>query len=159
MTMTSTWDSTSKPPVGTEVIVNPQYNTRYVGRRWTVESHRVKNVLLTPLNAPAGAKKLIIDPALLKPAPAQSDTVTSAVVETIPAYPPVYEGVVVKVAGPLWKQPADKLFVILADNTYKNNSVKIAELGGKQKGSYWPRVPRGYITVVPLGELADLLRK
>lgn len=64
---------------------------------------------------------------------------------------------VVTVAGPGWKEPPSKLFVVLGR---KSGGVKLTELGGTQNGRYWPNVPFGYISgVVSLDELADALRK
>lgn len=143
MTTLRPWTAQNKPPVSTEVIVNPAYTAKYVGKRWTVHSHRVKNVLLAPLNQPVGAKRLIIPPEMLLPT----------------FYPPVPEGSVVRVKGPRWKQSPEKLYVVLIDNTYKNNTVRITELGGAQNGSYWPKVPRGYLTVIPLDTLVAALPK
>lgn len=158
--MVTPWNAQNKPPLNSNVIVNSAYNAKYVGVRFQVIGHRVKNVLLKRTNVPG--KNLIVNPEFLLPAPNQDENplhstalVSNVVVETIPVYPVVHEGAVVRVAGPGWKQPAEKLYVVLADNTYKNNSVKITELGGTQNGSWWPKVPRGYITVVPL---ADILK-
>ena len=158
------WTPQNKPVNGTLVTVNPEISTKYPGV-WKVIKQLQVNVLLERENGVG--KKLRIRAEYLLPAPEKAPvnplystaigglTETPAVVTTIPVYDVLHLGNIVKVAGPGWKQPADRLFVVLADNTYKNNTVKIVELGGNEKDSHWPKVPRGYLTVVPL---ADVLK-
>jgi hypothetical protein len=161
------WSPTHKPAIGTKVIINPQLNhVKYAGIVWMVKKWRQKNVLLARANGAVG-KDLIVNPEMLLPAPTPqpvadplsstslTGTEMAAIVETVPYYPPISEGSVVRVAGPTWKHSTEKLYVILVDNTHKNNSVKLTELGGTQNGAYWPRVPRGFITKV---DLADILK-
>lgn len=138
------WSTQNKPPVGTPVIVNPQIIAKYAGVRFEIKSHRVKNVLL---KRTTGGKDLIIDPAFLLPA----STETTTTVEAIPTYPPVNPGTIVKVTGPGWKEPESRLFVVHTDNTYKDNTVRLSYLGGNAQ--YYSKVPRSYLTVVPLADL------
>jgi hypothetical protein len=164
---TGPWTAQHKPKVGTSVMVNPVCNSKFGGIKYTVKNHRVKTVLLTPVDGYPGQKDLIISPEMLIPTPVpQSDvdplhstvisTQTATIVEEpIPSYEKIVPGAVVRVAGPGWKQSPEKLYVILVDNTYKNKTVKITDLGGTRNGTFWPKVPSGYITVVPL---ADILK-
>lgn len=152
------WSPTNKPALSTLVKVNPTYTTKYPGT-WRVKSHRVKNVLIARVDTTG--KDLIVNPELLMPAvkpvtdPLNSTAVGNVepVAETIPFYPILHQGTVVKVSGPTWKENPNQLFVVHTDNAYKNNSVRLSYLGGRS--AYWPRVPRGYITVV---DPADILK-
>lgn len=156
------WTPQNKPAIDTRVIVNPEINTKYPGI-WKVIKQLQVNVLLERENGVGKRLQIRAEYLLLAPTQAPVNplydtaigglTVTAGVAETIPVYDVLHVGNIVKVSGPAWKQPADQLFVVLADNTYKNNTVKIVELGGNDKDSHWPKIPRGYITVVSVADV------
>lgn len=163
------WTPQNKPATDTRVIINPDVSSKYPGV-WKVINRLQVNVVLQRENGVG--KNLRIRPEYLLPAPTQTPinpltstaigglteySAAEAIVQDVPVYAPLEIGTVVRVAGPSVpkaKLSPDTLMVVLADNTYKNNSVKLVELGGN-KGRYWPKIPRGYITVV---KLVDILK-
>lgn len=96
------------------------------------------NILVEPIG---GGRSMRGNPELFEPAPES----TAAAVERTPFLPLLSPGEVVTVAGPGWKQPADRYYVVIHQGN--DQKVKIAELGG-DGGRYWPSVPRTMITVV-----------
>ncbi|MBM0201827.1 hypothetical protein JNW90_00990 [Micromonospora sp. STR1s_5] len=112
-----------------------------------------KIVRLLPVNieiVPAGGGKAWrVAPHQIEPAP----TGAQATVDIVPFLPPLHCAQVVTVAGPGWKEPAEKLWVVLKEKA--DGKVSLALLGG-DRGRYWPSVPRRWITPV---EIASVVLK
>ncbi|MEU7802664.1 hypothetical protein AB0B10_25730 [Micromonospora arborensis] len=104
------------------------------------------NVAIEP---EGGGRRQRINPAYLLPAPERSSDAAGATV--IPFEPLLWQGTVVRAdrAPAGVKIPADRLFVVMGD---KDGGVayKLAYLGGDDKGRYWPKVPRSWLSVVPV---------
>jgi len=154
------WTPQNKPARGTRVVVNQDhFPGKYAGVVWVVDKSMQVNVELNPESGTG--KRLRIRPEYLLPATDENvarDGKGYTVkhdgdsTQLIPHHPPLDNGTVVRITAPGYRDTGE-LFVIAADNTYKNNTVKLHFLGGSQR--YYPRVPRGHVTVVPL---ADILR-
>lgn len=149
----SHWTEMNKPMIGTQVIINPNIFPKYTGIQYRVHSHQVKNVTVEPVSGVG--KKVRIRPNYLLPNDG-AQIVGVPVVTDVPMYEPLNIGTIVKVEGPGFKD-SHKLFVVLADNTYKNNSVKLGFLGG-ETGKYYPSVPRSFVTKLSLTEAAMWMR-
>ena len=156
------WTAERKPAKYTRVVVNQDYFPgKYVGVVWLVDKLMQVNVELKPESGVG--KRLRIRPNYLLPATEENVAkdgkgykVKSTADSTtlIPVYPPLENGTVVKIIAKNYKD-GDKLMVVAADNTYKNNTVRLHYLGGNRR--YYPSVPRAHIEVVPLEEVAALL--
>lgn len=151
--MKSPWSEIKKPMIGTQVIINPNIFPKYAGIQYRVHSHQVKNVTVEPVNGIG--KKVRIRPGYLLPNDG-AQIVGAPMVTDVPMYEPLNIGSIVKVEGPGFKD-SHKLFVVLADNTYKNNSVKLGFLGG-ETSKYYPSVPRSFITKLSLTEATTWMR-
>jgi len=156
------WTPQSKPAKNTRVVVNQDhFPGKYAGVVWLVDKALQVNVELKPESGVG--KRLRIRPEYLLPATEENVvkdgkgyTVerTADSVSLIPVYPPLENGTVVKIIAKNYKD-GDKLMVVAADNTYKNNTVRLHYLGGSKR--YYPSVPRAHVEVVPLEELAAIL--
>ncbi|WP_328384250.1 hypothetical protein OHQ88_34035 (plasmid) [Micromonospora zamorensis] len=129
------------------VVIQPDY-ARVIDRGVIYKVVRLLpvNIEIMPVG---GGKAWRVAPHQIQPAP----TGAQAIVDTIPYQPPLHSGQVVTVAGPGWKEPAEKLWVVLKEKG--DGKVSLALLGGAG-GRYWPSVPRGWITPV---EIASVVLK
>ena len=137
----------TKLPTGTRVIIDPDSFPRYRGVVFTIHHYLVKNVEITPVG---GGKRVRIDPVYVLPAPEKTEAGGEAELVTKIASEMYVMGEVVRVSGRGWKQPADKLYVVLTD---KVTDVKLVALGG-EGGRYWPRVPKTYLTRVDVTKIS-----
>ncbi|GAB7048393.1 hypothetical protein [Catenuloplanes indicus] len=123
---------------GDRVICNPDHvAARYHGIVWTIDRIGPVNAFLTH---PHGGVGLKVPPALLLPAPDDTDT-TAAAAEVVPL--PLELGAVVTVASPTWRGGTDP-HVVLKDN---GDTLRIVRLGGAGN-RYWPKIPRAWLTEV-----------
>lgn len=104
------------------------------------------NILVEPVG---GGRALRARPELFEPAPATAaepgSGAPTAEVTFFPVLPTLWQGTVVTIAGPGWRQPADDLFVVLRD---KVDKVSVTRLGGVDGARYYPSVPRSYVTAI-----------
>src|SRR6266511_4818996 len=107
------------------------------------------NVVVEPVD---GGRPMRINPTYLQPAPDEATAppgipaaIAAVGVPYVPQPLPLAQGTVVTVAGPGWKQPPDRLYVVLRDNG--DGRASIVKLGG-DNGRYWRGVRRALMTVI-----------
>lgn len=125
------------------VIVDPGLQRRQDrGVVYLVKEILPVNVVIEP---EGGGRRQRINPAYLLPAPERSSDAAF-----IPFEPLLWPGTVVRAdrAPAVVKIPTDQLFVVLSDRD-GGLAYKLAYLGGNE-GRYWPKVPRSWLTVVPV---------
>src|SRR5687768_8549049 len=141
------WTPQNKPAKHTRVVVNQDhFPGKYAGVVWLVDKLLQVNVELRPESGVGKRLRIRLEYLL----PATDENVakdgkgytvhsTSDSTTLVPLYPPLENGTVVKIAGPGVKEDPNTLFVIAADNTYKNNTVRVHYLGGSRK--YYSSIP------------------
>jgi hypothetical protein len=109
---------------------------------YTVTKALPANLIVTPIGGgrPVKANRSMFAPA--PPADTPSDA-TSVDLVSAPE-PPLWQGTIVTVAGPAWKQPPGQLYIVLRES---GDNVSLTKLGG-DNGRYWRGVHRKYLTIV-----------
>jgi hypothetical protein len=137
--------------VGDRVKVLDGLGRQYNGVAFTVDRILPKNVLLKRVDNPRG-QGLRIDPAYLEALPSDWDPSTVGVPYRVVTDAPLPMGAVVsvKLPKPNPKMPEDLLYVVLQDR--QDGTVKVCRLGG-DGDRYWPKIPRAWLTEVPVVEI------
>lgn len=152
--MTVPTPAAAKPKIGEIYVIDPAYAGKYAGVRFEIVELKQVNAIGHPVDAAGqripGARRMRARFGTWVPAlepSALGAAVKSAVVETIPYLEPLPVGsfVVKSTAGASWNVPDDAIFVVLQDRV---DRVKVVEAGGSATGSYWPAVPRKFLTRV-----------
>ncbi|GGJ89969.1 hypothetical protein GCM10010123_19730 [Pilimelia anulata] len=132
--------------IGDLVVLDPFYGKRsHRGLVWRVEAidGAKKTVKVRSL---VGGTTLAGLYAAFRPAPDDLAAVARAkAARTGPDAAAITEGVVVTVAGPGWKHPAGRLYVVT--RRISDEHARIAVLGG-DNGRYFPKIPVACLTVV-----------
>lgn len=127
---------------GDLVVVREAYaRPRDRGRTYRVTNILKVNITVTPID---GGRALRGKPELFELAPERFEGAV-AVATLVPFLAPLSPGEVVTVVGVGWKEPSDRLYVVL--NERGDGKVKLARLGG-DNGRYWSSVPRAWLTIV-----------
>lgn len=127
------------------VVVRPEYARKSdKGVIYKVVKVLPVNLLIEPVQ---GGPQVRANPMMVQRAPEGA----AAAVPTTPILGPLSPAKVVMVSGPGWKEPAERLYVVLKDNGEK---VNVAVLGGDdgKPGRYW-RVPRLLIKPVEIASV------
>jgi len=138
--------ATTKPPIGSLVIINPAIDAdqRYVGMVFKVIQHLRTNVVVEDVN-PASKRKLKAKPEQLQPAPAAGEIPAVATVQEY--QPPLPIGTVFTVTGgALDGADETTLLVVIGLN---GPAYKAARLGGNSN-RYWPKVARAAMRPVDM---------
>ena len=138
--------------VDDRVVVAPEFaGPAHRGVVYRVTRLLPVNVVVEP---EGGGPAMRINPTYLQPATdatARSTGIGAVGVPYVPQPLPLYQGTVVAVAGPGWKQPPDQLYVVLRDSG--DGRASIVKLGGDH-GRYWRGVRRALMTVIDPARIA-----
>jgi hypothetical protein len=144
--------TTKKFKVGDLVVVNDMYSRREDrGVVYRVTKVLPVNIVAERANGPG--RSIRGNPDLFDLAPDSTTQRTDAgfaTVESVEYLPPLACGQIVTIAGAGWREPADRLYVVLRESA--DAKVRVARLGG-DNGRYWPSVPRQLCTVVEFSRI------
>jgi hypothetical protein len=141
--------------IGDKVKVMDGLGRQYNGVAFEVERILPKNVVLKRVDGMG--RGLRIDPGYLEALPADWNQNSVGVSYSVPLLDPLACGAVVEVnpATAIAKLAAGTLCVVLQDR--HDGTVKLTKLGG-DGDRYWPKIPRAWLTEIPLDQLASKLK-
>ncbi|MCX5070914.1 hypothetical protein OOJ91_34260 [Micromonospora lupini] len=132
------------------VVVKPEYARKSdKGVVYKVVRVMPVNLLLEPVG---GGPRVRANPTQVDKAPASMAAEAAARAVAAPVVGPLPLAKVVMVSGLGWKEPVERLYVVIKDN---GDQVNVAVLGGDEEkpGRYW-RVPRPFIKPVEIESVA-----